>query len=406
MRMAKTVTTGRPPREVLAWSRELTGPPLRAAVETLPASMRRIAAYHFGWQDESGRPASGNAGKAVRPALVLLAAEAAGGSAAAAVPAAVAVELVHNFSLLHDDVMDGDATRRHRPTAWSVFGVSGAILAGDALLTLAFEVLRSGGHPAADEAARVLGAAVLDLVEGQSADTSFETRDEVGLAECVSMAEGKTAALLAASCALGALSGDGGPEVIESLRAFGSRLGLAFQMVDDLLGIWGDPAVTGKPVFSDLRSRKKSLPVVAALTSGTPAGTELAAFYRHGQPPTLAGQAPALTARLSAQPSPPATPMPPPFAQASPPAAPMPPPLAQASPLAAQMPSPAAQVSATAELARAADLIEAAGGRAWTQARADELLAEALAHLAATGPAPRPAAELHTLAHLLAHRDH
>ncbi|MET8157532.1 family 2 encapsulin nanocompartment cargo protein polyprenyl transferase [Sphaerisporangium sp. NPDC005289] len=387
--MAKTVTTGRPPREVLAWSRELTGPPLRSAVESLPPSMRRIAAYHFGWLDEQGRPASGNAGKAVRPALVLLAAEAAGGSAASAVPAAVAVELVHNFSLLHDDVMDGDATRRHRPTAWSVFGVSGAILAGDALLTLAFEVLQAGGGPVADEATRILGAAVLDLVEGQSADTSFETRDEVTLAECVSMAEGKTAALLAASCALGALSGDGGREVIEALRAFGSRLGLAFQMVDDLLGIWGDPSVTGKPVFSDLRNRKKSLPVVAALTSATPPAAELAAFYRRPQPPT--------------SPARPSTPAGSEHAAAAPGISPVgQPPASSASSVLA----PAEQAPGTPELARIASLIEAAGGRAWTQARADDLLAEALAHLASADPAPRPAAELHALAHLLAKRDH
>ncbi|GGK75898.1 dimethylallyltransferase [Sphaerisporangium melleum] len=344
--MARTVTSGRTAAEVLAWSRDLTGPPMRAAVDTLPPSMRRIAGYHFGWLDEHGRPASGGAGKAVRPALVLLAAEAAGGSAEDAVPAAVAVELVHNFSLLHDDVMDGDATRRHRPTAWSVFGVSGAILAGDALLTLAFDVLATASSLRTPEAARVLSAAVLDLVEGQSADTSFETREEVTLPEVVAMAEGKTGALLATSCALGGLAGGAGVERVECLRAFGARLGLAFQVVDDLLGIWGDPAVTGKPVHSDLRNRKKSLPVVAALTSGTPAGDELAAFYRREQTPS------------------------------------------------------------PGELAHAAGLVEAAGGRAWAQAYADELLGEALAHLTAATPAPRPAAELHALAHLLTHRDH
>ncbi|GAA3834191.1 family 2 encapsulin nanocompartment cargo protein polyprenyl transferase [Sphaerisporangium flaviroseum] len=375
--MAKVMTTGRPAHEVLAWSRDLVGPALRSAVETLPLSMRHIAGYHFGWLDEHGRPDTGGGGKAIRPALVLLAAEAVGGSARAAMPAAVAVELVHNFSLLHDDVMDGDATRRHRPTAWSVFGVSGAILAGDALLTLAFEVLRADGGPVAGEATRVLGAAVLDLVEGQSADTSFETRDEVSVPECVSMAEGKTGALLAAACALGGLSGGGGPEVIESLRAFGSRLGLAFQMVDDLLGIWGDPSVTGKPVFSDLRNRKKSLPVVAALTSGTASGAELSTFYHHGRPRTSTGQPPASSALTPS--------VPPPASSAL---------------------TPAEQVPTAAELTRMASLIEAAGGRAWTQSRADELLAEALAHLASADPTPRPAAELHALAHLLAHRDH
>jgi geranylgeranyl diphosphate synthase type I len=343
--MPKVTATARSAHEVLAWSRDVVGPILRTATETLPLSMRRIAGYHFGWLDEHGEPAAGGGGKAIRPALVLLAAEAFGDSPDAAMPAAVAVELVHNFSLLHDDVMDGDATRRHRPTAWSVFGVSGAILAGDALLTLAFDVLGASGHPAASEGARVLGAAVLDLVEGQSSDTAFEARDDVSLHECVTMAEGKTGALLGGACALGALFGGGGAEQIEHLRGFGGRLGLAFQLVDDLLGIWGDPAVTGKPVYSDLRSRKKSLPVVAALASGTPAGDELAALYHREQP--LAGP----------------------------------------------------------DLIRAAELIERAGGRAWSQARADDLLVEALGHLASAGPAPRAAAELSTLAHLVTHRD-
>ncbi|WP_405140891.1 family 2 encapsulin nanocompartment cargo protein polyprenyl transferase [Sphaerisporangium sp. NBC_01403] len=410
--MTKVMTTGRPAHEVLAWSRDLAGPALRSAVETLPASMRRIAGYHFGWQDEHGHPTTGSGsggGKAIRPALVLLSAEAVGvptgtpsavpagpggpvgsaigpsgpngssssgtsgtsgasgdhgGSGGAggaglgaalgapgglnlgAMSAAVAVELVHNFSLLHDDVMDGDVTRRHRPTAWSVFGVSAAILAGDALLTLAFDVLGADGHPAAPDGARVLGAAVLDLVEGQSADTAFEARAEVSLPECVSMAEGKTGALLGGACALGALFGGGTPEQIEHLRGFGDRLGLAFQLVDDLLGIWGDPAVTGKPVYSDLRNRKKSLPVVAALASGTPAGDELAALYRRDQ--ELTGP----------------------------------------------------------DLVHAAELIEAAGGRAWSQSRADDLLVEALGHLTSADPVPRAATELTTLAHLVTHRDH
>ncbi|MBB6475565.1 family 2 encapsulin nanocompartment cargo protein polyprenyl transferase [Sphaerisporangium rubeum] len=344
--MSGVMTGARPAPEVLAWSRDLVRPALRAAVETLPGSVREIAGYHFGWLDEQGRPAAAGGGKAIRPALVLLAAEAAGGRAADAVPGAVAVELVHNFSLLHDDVMDGDATRRHRPTAWRVFGVSHAILAGDALLTLAFEVLADSGHPGMRDAARGLAGAVLDLVEGQGADTSFETREEVGLEECVRMAERKTGALLGGACALGALLGGGDAGRVERLRAFGDRLGLAFQFVDDLLGIWGDPTVTGKPTHSDLRNRKKSLPVVAALSSGTPAGHDLAALYRGEH-------------ELDA-----------------------------------------------ADLTRAATLIEAAGARSWSRTRVDELFHEALTHLSSADPASRPAAELHALAHLIAHRDH
>ncbi|WP_433241065.1 family 2 encapsulin nanocompartment cargo protein polyprenyl transferase [Streptosporangium sp. CA-135522] len=341
---------GRSAREVLAWSRDMVEPALRPAVGTLPPSMRRIAGYHFGWWDEHGRPSEAGggkaSGKAIRPALVLLAAGAVGGGATTALPAAAAVELAHNFSLLHDDVMDGDRTRRHRPTAWTVFGVSPAILAGDALLTLAFEVLAAGGHPATPQATRIFGAAIQELLEGQNTDVAFEKRRDVELAECLSMAAGKTGALLGCACALGALLGGGSVEQVESLHAFGRDLGLAFQLVDDLLGIWGDPAVTGKPVYSDLRSRKKSLPVVAALTSATSAGRELAEMY-HGERPL-----------------------------------------------------------SDAELARAADLVDVVGGRAWSQAQADELLTRALCRLQSAGSVPEPVAELSTLARLVTRRDH
>lgn len=368
MATVEVTSEARSAREVLAWGRNTVDPVLRAAVDMLPASIRPIVGYHFGWRDEHGRPAGDDGGKAIRPAFVLLTAKAVGGLAAPAVPAAVAVELVHNFSLLHDDVMDGDVTRRHRPTAWSVFGVNPAILAGNALLTLAFEVLAASGHLAAQEGMRMLSAAVLDLVNGQSADLAFEERADVDLPECLRMAEGKTGALLGCACALGASFGGGSPEQVEYLRGFGKHLGLAFQLVDDLLGIWGDPAVTGKPVYSDLHERKKSLPVVAALTSGTPAGRELAALYHRDQP-----------------------------------------------------------LSST-DLVHAAELIDIAGARAWSQVQADDLLAHALRHLrsallprpgtgadvpqerqagrSSADPTARAAAELGALARLATHRDH
>ncbi|MGW4487522.1 family 2 encapsulin nanocompartment cargo protein polyprenyl transferase [Amycolatopsis sp. NPDC004368] len=328
--------------EVLAWSRDLWEPAMRAAVDRLPDSMRHIAGYHFGWWDASGAPSTVPSGKALRPALVLLSAEAAGGDPADAVAAAVAVELVHNFSLLHDDVMDGDETRRHRPCAWTVFGTSPAILAGDALLTLAFDVLATDG-PAA---ARVLSTAVLDLLHGQNADLAFERQRSVDRASCIRMAEGKTGALLGAACTLGVLVVGGRGSHVSELGSFGRSLGLAFQHVDDLLGIWGDPAVTGKPVYSDLQNRKKSLPVVAALAADTAASHELAALYRQETP-------------LSA-----------------------------------------------AQLGRAAALVETAGGRAWSSAEASRLLDAALSALTATAPVARPAAELTLLAHHITRRDH
>uniref|UniRef100_UPI0013C2CBF8 polyprenyl synthetase family protein n=1 Tax=Allorhizocola rhizosphaerae TaxID=1872709 RepID=UPI0013C2CBF8 len=272
-------------KRALHRGRALVDPALREAVDNLPGSLRRIAGYHLGWWDAQGLHENGTAaGKALRPALALLAAEAVGGTAADALPAATAVELVHNFSLLHDDVMDGDAMRRHRPTAWSVFGVGSAILCGDALLALAFDVLAASGRPQSTEAARMLAAAVADLIAGQGEDLAFELRDDVDLNECLAMARKKTAALLEASMGLGALFGNGSASRIELLREFGADVGLAFQLSDDLLGIWGDPALTGKPVYSDLRRRKKSLPVVAALGSGAAGGARLAEAYRHRRP--------------------------------------------------------------------------------------------------------------------------
>jgi geranylgeranyl diphosphate synthase type I len=332
---------GRPAAQILAWSRELITPALRAAVDGLPASMRHIAGYHFGWWDQSARPVEAPTGKAIRPALVLLTAQAVGGTANSAVPAAVAVELVHNFSLLHDDVMDGDPVRHHRPTAWRVFGSNAAILAGDALQVLALDVLAASGHPAAVDGLRMLAASVQELIEGQSADMSFERRTDVDLAECRTMAMAKTGALLGCACALGASFGGGDPDQVRRMHRFGTDLGLAFQHVDDLLGIWGDPAVTGKPIYSDLRSGKKSLPVVAALTSGSTAGHELGALYRRNRPPSAA------------------------------------------------------------ERVHAAELIDIAGGRVRSRAEAARLLAQALRQLHLASPAPRSAAALETIARMI-----
>ncbi|MDF3297944.1 family 2 encapsulin nanocompartment cargo protein polyprenyl transferase [Streptomyces tropicalis] len=268
---------------ILDRARSVVDPELRAAVASLPAALRRIARYHFGWEHADGTPAAEHGGKAIRPALVLTAAAAVGGPEArtAAARAAAAVELVHNFTLLHDDVMDRDATRRHRATAWTVFGDPAAILAGDALQALALRVLAQDPHPASPAAAARLAACVVELCEGQQADTALERRDprEVTLGEVLAMAEAKTGALLGCACALGGLYAGAAEDDVEALDAFGRQAGLAFQLIDDVIGIWGDPGRTGKPAGADLAARKKSLPVVAALTSGTPAAEELATLY-------------------------------------------------------------------------------------------------------------------------------
>ncbi|MEU3662359.1 family 2 encapsulin nanocompartment cargo protein polyprenyl transferase [Streptomyces sp. NPDC032940] len=274
---------GQEAAELLRRSRTSVDPELRSAVASLPAAMRRVALYHFGWQHADGTPATGNAGKAIRPALVLTSAAALGGAGArtAAVRAAAAVELVHNFTLLHDDVMDRDVTRRHRPTAWTVFGTTDAILAGDALQALALRLLATDPHPASAAAAGRLADCVVELCEGQQADTSMEGRGphEVTLGETLAMAEAKTGALLGCACALGALYAGADDEDVRAMDAFGREAGLAFQLIDDVIGIWGDPRRTGKPAGADLAARKKSLPVVAALASGNPEAAALAELY-------------------------------------------------------------------------------------------------------------------------------
>jgi geranylgeranyl diphosphate synthase type I len=161
---------------------------------------------------------------------------------------------------------------------WARWGAPSAILTGDALLALAQEVLLEAETPHAATTARELAVTTRELIRGQVADVAFERRSDVGLAECLAMAAGKTGALLAASATIGARLAGAPEPLVAALRTFGAEVGAAFQLVDDLLGIWGDPAVTGKPVLSDLRSRKKSLPVTYAVAHGGPDGRELAGW--------------------------------------------------------------------------------------------------------------------------------
>lgn len=279
-------------------TRRLVEPALRAAIDRLDPSTRLTCGYHLGFWDADGRQASAetdresagsrSGGKGLRPSLALLSTVAAGLPAGEGVPAAVACELVHDFSLLHDDVIDGDTERRHRPTVWARFGVPDAILAGDALLSLANEVLGEANTRTVPAAVRRLGGTVRRLIAGQAADVAFEKRDDVTLEECLAMAADKTAALIACSASLGAVLGDAPVPLSHGLSEFGDHIGMAFQLTDDLLGIWGDPAVTGKPVLSDLRARKKSVPVVAALTSPGAPGRRLRELYAKPTPLTEA----------------------------------------------------------------------------------------------------------------------
>jgi geranylgeranyl diphosphate synthase type I len=272
--------------ETISRSQQLVEPALRGAVDRLASAPRHIAGYHRGWWDADGRPSAKGAGKALRPALTVLSAEAAGGPVELAVPAAIAVELVHDFSLLHDDVMDGDAERRHRPAAWAVFGTPQALLAGDAVLALAMQVVAESTAPGRDASLLALIEAVHRLIRGQFDDIAFEPRTDIEIDACLSMEADKTSALLACAASIGAQALAAPAPLVAALHQYGFELGLAFQLVDDLLGIWGEPEVTGKPVLADLRTGKRSSPVVAAMRSGTPAGEELAALLADGPPAT------------------------------------------------------------------------------------------------------------------------
>lgn len=231
------------------------------------AELYHMMAYHLGWEGELAGPAA--RGKRVRPLLVLLTAAAAGGDWRNALPAAAAVELVHNFSLIHDDIEDKSELRRGRKTVWKLWGMEQAINLGDAMFALAhLAILRLEETVSAQialRAARLLQQTCLELTQGQYLDMSYEKKTQLSLADYWPMVNGKTAALLAACTELGAMSARADPQNIQEYREFGRCLGLAFQVQDDFLGIWGDAALMGKSAESDLLTGKKSLPVLYGL---------------------------------------------------------------------------------------------------------------------------------------------
>ncbi len=265
---------------------------LREVVGAREGALWSWMRYHLGWEDADGRPSEAASGKLLRAAAVLLATEALGGDPERAAPAAAAVELVHNFSLLHDDIEDRSDRRRDRATLWTLTGVPQAINTGDGMHALArLALLRLSGRGFDDAtvlaAAYELDRACLRLVEGQHADMAMEGRSEVTRDAYLAMIEGKTAAMFATPLALGALLGRGGPAVVRAFREFGHHTGMAFQAADDLLGIWGDPGVTGKAISDDLRARKMTLPVIAAIESG---GDEATAFALDYARPPVPGE--------------------------------------------------------------------------------------------------------------------
>ena len=223
--------------------------------------------YHMGWTGEGAGPEA--TGKRIRPLMVLLTAAACGADWQKALPAAAAVELVHNFSLVHDDIQDNSPKRRRRDTTWVKWGAPMAINAGDALFVLSNQaIIDLKNYYPADavvKVAEILHNTCLDLTRGQFLDMSYEERTDLKVEDYWPMISGKTAALLSACCQIGAVLGGADGEKEEAYQAFGHYLGLAFQVQDDILGIWGDEKVTGKSVASDLVEGKNSLPVLIGL---------------------------------------------------------------------------------------------------------------------------------------------
>jgi len=248
---------------------------LKEIIDSNSSSLYNMLRYHMGWRDENGNPCYEKSSKFIRPTLCLLSCQAVGGDIPRILPAAAALELVHNLSLIHDDIQDDSSERHHRPTVWKLWGQPQAINAGDAMYALAYStLLRLRENSIPDKkvigSVQILSAACMELCEGQFLDIEYESRLDVTIEDYLSMATKKTAALIAASTSLGAYLGSEDEGVVNSFYLFGKGLGMAYQIRDDILGIWGVEENVGKST-NDISQKKKTLPVVYGLQNSKPA---------------------------------------------------------------------------------------------------------------------------------------
>ena len=267
--------------EMFGRYRDSLGEELRASMPQGPSQLYDTLRYHMGWMDAQGVPVAGSEsqGKALRPTLCLFSCEALSGQWEGALPAAAAMEYVHNFSLVHDDIQDGDGERRHRPTVWSVWGVPRALVAGDAMFSLADATthrLSSRGLPAGTvlNVSKLIMQGYREMIEGQCLDLSFEESVRVGVDDYLGMIALKTGALIRCSMAIGASVASNDPNAVDAFARSGAHLGRAFQIRDDVLGVWGDEETTGKAVGADILRKKKSYPLAYALDSASAATRE------------------------------------------------------------------------------------------------------------------------------------
>jgi len=230
--------------------------------------LQTMMAYHMGW--EGAGEGDDAQGKRIRPILLLLCTEAAGASWREGLPAAAAVEYLHSFSLIHDDIQDQSPLRRGRETIWKRWGIAQAVNAGDFMFAMAHLAMLRPGTPISAEvvirASQILHHTSIQLTKGQFLDMSYEKQRNVPLENYWPMISGKTAALIGCCTEIGALMGGADEPALRAFREFGIYLGLAFQVQDDWLGIWGDTALTGKSIESDLVSGKKTLPILFSLS--------------------------------------------------------------------------------------------------------------------------------------------
>ncbi len=247
---------------------------MQAAYPAHTAAVREfyeMQEYHLGWRNRALEVEYADPGKLLRPIITMMCCALMGGTHAQALPLAAGIQLIHDFSLIHDDIQDNSDLRRGRTTLWTIWGLAQGINAGDGMFVvahLAIQRLRQTGLSAErvlDILAR-FDRTILSICEGQYLDISFEGKQTVTEDEYVAMVTRKTAVLLAACCELGAMAANASEGAAAALGEFGLHLGISFQMQDDILGIWGDPAVTGKPDAADLLRRKQSLPVIYALS--------------------------------------------------------------------------------------------------------------------------------------------
>jgi len=243
--------------------------------------------YHLGFVNDRFEPERVNAGKRIRPRLVVLTCAAAGGDPRQAIHAAAAIELLHNFTLIHDDIQDQSVFRRHRRTIWDLWGTAQAINAGDAMFAIAHLALNQSSETGVDPATILdlsngLHQATLRIVEGQVLDLGFEQRSDVSADDYLTMIGGKTGALSRCACWTGARIAGSDPERLAALSEFGATIGVGFQLRDDILGIWGTTEETGKSEADDIRRRKKSLPVLLLRERANAIEqAELDAIYAH-----------------------------------------------------------------------------------------------------------------------------